>query len=66
MKFLAARRRSPIVASGLLVFAFIASLFLPHVELRSAESFQKARAGGSAEGAAEGDDAEFVPPAMGH
>ncbi len=55
-----------LVASGLLVFAFIASLFLPHVELRSAESFQKARAGGSAEGAAEGDDAEFVPPAMGH
>ena len=55
-----------LVASGLLVFAFIASLFLPHVELRSAESFQKARAGGSPEGDAADDDAEFVPPAMGH
>ena len=44
-----------LVASILLIFAFIASLFLPHVELRSAAAFQKARSerGGST---AEGSD----------
>ncbi len=62
-----------LVASVLLVFAFIASLFLPHVELRSAASFQKARAGGpdhrdeSAPTGAAGEEADdFAPPAMGH
>ena len=62
-----------LVASVLLVFAFIASLFLPHVELRSAASFQKARAGGPDDGdsaaptgAATEQADDLAPPAIGH
>ncbi len=48
-----------LVASGVLVLAFLASWFLPHVELRSNEAFAKARA----EHAASGEDAAPTLPA---
>ena len=53
-----------LVASILLIFAFIASLFLPHVELRSAAAFQKARSERGGDGST-GEDTD-VPPAIAH
>ena len=47
-----------LVASGVLVLAFLASWFLPHVELRSNEAFAQARADNAASG---GQDAPSIP-----